>query len=148
MMPCKSFLLIDDDIDDQLLFSMVIEKIHGPAVCLMADNGLHALHQLEHDSSFVPDFIFIDLHLPGLGGIDFLIKIKKHATLAQIPVVIYTTSCSQSDIVRAKAYGAAGFITKTHDVVGLMRRLKDIFSNEDVHGSEENDLRVSVRASD
>ena len=145
MTSSKSCLLIDDDLDDQLLFSMAISKMNSSTTCVTADNGLLAIRQLEQDSSFVPDLIFLDLHLPRLSGIDVLIRIKEHTRLAPIPVVIYTTSSSQSDILKAKTHGAADFITKSHDVIELMRKLNVLFSAETIPRMQEDNLAASFR---
>lgn len=141
----KSCLLIDDDPDDQMLFSIAIEKLNSTTLCVTADNGLQAIRQLQQDPSFVPDLIFLDLHLPGLSGIDFLIKIKEDPRFARIPVVIYTTSSSQRDIARAKEHGAADFITKSHDIVDLMKKLNELFTGKTIPETPESNLKVSFR---
>jgi CheY-like chemotaxis protein len=125
----KSCLLIDDDYDDQLVFSIIIEKLNKSILCVTADNGLDALKTLEQEPAFVPDLIFLDLNLPGINGMDCLTKIKSTPKLANIPVVIYTTSSRKEDILKARRLGAIDFITKSYHVAELTIKLNDLFSD-------------------
>ena len=59
----KSCLLIDDDQDDQLVFSIVIAKLDKSIRFVTADDGREALRKLETDPLFIPDLIFLDLNL-------------------------------------------------------------------------------------
>ncbi|MEO5906507.1 MAG: response regulator, partial [Saprospiraceae bacterium] len=52
--------LIDDDSDDQEIFSLALEKANKQVQCVFADDGIHALEKLEAETDFIPDFIFID----------------------------------------------------------------------------------------
>lgn len=122
----KSCLLIDDDHDDQLVFSIIIGKLSKSIHFVTADNALDGLRKL-HEDSFVPDSIFLDLNLPGMNGIDCLARIKSDPRLANIPVVIYTTSSRKEDILKAERLGAVAFIVKSHDVAGLTKRIGDFF---------------------
>lgn len=123
----KSCLLIDDDHDDQLLFSIILEKVDKSILCVSVDNGVEAIRVLEHDLPRVPDLIFLDLNIPGSNGMDCLIKIKGIAALSLIPVVIYSTSSRNADIMKAKALGAVAFITKSYHVRDLTRKLNALF---------------------
>ena len=71
----KRIFLVDDDVDDQLMFKEVIETINPALQCDTAANGKIALDKLK-ESSAVPDIIFLDLNMPVMNGYDFLIQIK------------------------------------------------------------------------
>lgn len=55
-----------------------------------------------------PDLVVCDLHMPGGGG---LAVVKACATLA--PIVIFTVSEAERDLLDAVAAGAAGYLLKT-----------------------------------
>src|SRR6187549_944621 len=112
----KSCLLIDDDHDDQLVFTIIIEKLGKSVLCVTADNALEGLRRLEEDPIFIPDSIFLDLNMPGINGIDCLARIKANSRLVNIPVVIYTTSSRKEDVLTAQRLGAAAYIVKTFDI--------------------------------
>ena len=123
----KSCLLIDDDHDDQLVFSIIIDKLGKSIFCVTADSALEGLKRLQEDPTFVPDSIFLDLNLPGMNGIDCLARIKADPNLSKIPIVIYTTSSQKLDIEKAKSLGAVDFIVKSHDVDDLTRKIGGFF---------------------
>lgn len=127
MLHTKSCLLIDDDQDDQLVFSLAIQKLNKSILCVTVDNGFAALKKLEHTPVFRPDLIFLDLNLPGLNGFDCLIRVKGNSNLFSIPVVIYTTSSRKEDVIKTKNLGAVAFITKLTNFDDLMIKLNQFF---------------------
>lgn len=67
-----------------------------------AANGEEALNKLNY---FKPDVIFLDIHLPGMTGFDFL------ESLNQIPNVIFTTAYDEYAI-KSFDYNAIDYILK------------------------------------
>ena len=123
----KSCLLIDDDHDDQMVFSIIIGKLSKSVHCVAVDDAAKALQTLQYDTSFTPDFIFLDLNLPGMSGMDCLIKIKQIQKISRIPIVIYTTSSNKEDILKTKNLGAVDFITKSYHIKDLIGKLNRLF---------------------
>jgi CheY-like chemotaxis protein len=122
----KTCFLIDDDHDDQLIFTLALQQVSGSILCVTADNGIEALKRLDQ-KGFLPDYIFIDLNMPGMNGIECLLKIKAIGHLKDIPVVIYTTSSKQKDIIETSALGASAFITKPYHIADLSKTLHEVF---------------------
>jgi two-component system response regulator len=60
-----------------------------------------------------PCLILLDLNMPGMGGKEFLRKIKADDELCIIPVIVLTTSDSEIDIRECYALHAAGYIQKS-----------------------------------
>ena len=127
MIYAKRCLLIEDDHDDQLVFSVLLYKLNKSIICTSVDNADEAMEKLQRDLPAIPDLIFLDLNLPGVNGIDLLIRIKANAALCIIPVVIYTTSSRSEDIVKAKKLGAVALITKSYHIRDLARKLSAFF---------------------
>ena len=111
-------LLIDDDVDDQLIFSEIIEEISRDIECICANNGLEGLDKLA-DMDPGPTMIFLDLNMPFISGWECLERIGRDQRTNRIPVVIMTTSDNQADKKRALALGAKAFVTKTADLMSL-----------------------------
>ena len=63
-----------------------------------------------------PDLIFLDLKMPGKGGLETLEAIKQTEAVRAIPVVVITTSALASDIAAAYHLGAAGYLLKPADI--------------------------------
>ena len=123
----NKIFLIDDDLDDQLFFKEVIESINPTLHCETATNGKIALDKLKI-SATLPDIIFLDLNIPVMNGLDFLIQIKKEYALRKIPVCIFTTSNIDREKELTKELGAKCFLTKPSDFKVLRRQLQQILS--------------------
>ncbi|SFP65081.1 response regulator [Parafilimonas terrae] len=131
MVQAPTLLLIDDDADDQEIFSIALQNISTLIRFVISDNCKEALEKLTKDKMFKPDFIFLDLNMPGMSGSQCLAEIKKQKRLKHIPVIIYTTSSGQRDKEETKKLGANYFLTKPTDINKLITILKKILSGEE-----------------
>lgn len=111
MLQNQLLFLVDDDIDDHEIFKSALAKVDEDLALLTATNGYEALNVLS-TASTLPDYIFVDLNMPRMGGLQFLKEIKQTETLKNIPVIIYSTSSNPSDIDKTKQLGALSFVTK------------------------------------
>jgi DNA-binding NtrC family response regulator len=105
-------LLIDDDEDDRKLFFEATAEYDDTIKYVAAADAREAMLYLNDTANGLPDFIFLDLRMPGLSGEQCLLDIKKDARLASIPVIIYTTSRDVKESVRLKGLGASHFMSK------------------------------------
>ena len=120
--------IIDDDLDDQEIFLLVVRQISNDVECIFANDSMQALNKLKTDASFTPDLIFIDINMPKVNGIKCLSEIKKINRLQHIPVYMYSTSAEQAIVERCESYGATGFIKKHIDTSDLKADLEKIIS--------------------
>lgn len=111
MLQNQLLFLVDDDMDDHEIFKSALAKVGGDLALLTATDGYEALDVLS-TSNTLPDYIFVDLNMPRMGGLQFLKEIKQTETLKNIPVIIYTTSSSPVDMAKTKELGAVSFVTK------------------------------------
>lgn len=107
-----TILLVDDDEDDRNLFVEATKEVDNSINCMSASDGLEALGILRDDRNIIPDYIFLDLRMPGINGEECLIEIKKEPRLAAVPVIVYTTSRDVEESMRLKRLGAAHFMSK------------------------------------
>jgi CheY-like chemotaxis protein len=110
-------LLVEDDLADQKLIktSLRNEKIANDLYCVQTgEEGMDFLYRREDYSSGTPrpDLILLDLNMPGMGGKEFLRRIKEEERLKQIPVVILTTSEAENDIIDSYKLQASGYVHK------------------------------------
>lgn len=111
-MKATRFLIVDDDMEDQELFIDAVKEVDNSIECISAYNGQEALNFLKNDPSLLPDYIFLDLNMPILNGIQCLAEIKKTEGLHHIPVLIYTTSNWSRNEEETRKLGAHHFFTK------------------------------------
>ncbi|MES2680954.1 MAG: response regulator [Bacteroidota bacterium] len=123
----KKCLLIDDDQDDQEIFMIALNQSNTGVKCDIEGNGLSGLDRLDKNPGDVPDFIFLDLNMPGMNGKQCLVEIRKRPFLKAVPVIIYSTSSVPDEVIDTKALGAVDFITKPPSVTQLAEILNDFF---------------------
>ncbi len=119
--------LIDDDLDDQEIFSYIISDAYAHAECVFADDGLYALEKIQ-DVSFVPHIIFIDINMPRMNGIEILKEIKKIKRFSNTYVYMYSTSKEKAVVEACEKLGASGFIKKHIDTDIAKQEFKSIIA--------------------
>jgi CheY-like chemotaxis protein len=128
MILIDTLLLVDDDIDDQQIFTEALETVDPSIKLIIASNGLEALQLLNTPGSILPDMIFLDLNMPMMNGKEFLRELKKTEGFDKIPVIIYTTSSRPEDREQSLNLGAADFLVKPNNYRSLCEQLKNILS--------------------
>ncbi|PWV55842.1 response regulator [Chitinophaga sp. S165] len=122
--------LIDDDGDDQEIFSMALNTIDENIGFVTANDGIEALDKLHIDNAFTPHFIFLDLNMVRMSGRECLRELKKIPRLNNIPVIIYSTSSEQKDITETIMLGAADYIVKPPSISLLTKRLEQVLRRD------------------
>lgn len=121
-------LLIDDDQDDREIFSMALEEVDQEIKCIMANNGITALNTLRSGNALVPDYIFIDLNMPKMNGLECLQEIQKLSHLREALVFMYSTSVDDYVLQKSIALGAREFIVKPTGITPLVEKLSEVFT--------------------
>ena len=124
----RVLFIIDDDQDDRDLFVEAVREVDPSIQCFSAMNVQEALHKLTEELLVLPDMIFLDLNMPRISGKQCLAEIKKNHELSQIPVVIYSTSSFQKDIIETRELGAAHFLIKPSNFRDLCKKLSELFA--------------------
>ena len=77
----------------------------------------------------IPDLILLDLILPGIGGFEFLEKIKADEELKDIPVLILSNLGQKDEVDQGLKLGAVDFMVKAHfDLDEITEKVKSILS--------------------
>ncbi|HJQ37561.1 MAG TPA: response regulator [Thermoanaerobaculia bacterium] len=106
-------LLVDDNpLDLELLDA----HLSGEGYALdRAGDGLAAFELLEANPSRF-DVVLVDRHMPRMGGLELLERLKQNPELKSIPVIVQTASNARSDLLEAMRSGASYYLTKPYDV--------------------------------
>ncbi len=107
----QHILLAEDDEDDILLFREAIQSLSLPYELVVVTNGEHAVNHFSV-SKILPDFVFLDINMPKLNGIEALKAIKKMHPSNDIHVVMLSTSMSEPMVEQSYRYGASIYIQK------------------------------------
>jgi two-component system response regulator AtoC len=110
MKPAVNILIADDEVNiREALVTMLGKKGHQVRGVATAEEGL------EHLETTPVDLVITDLRMPGIGGIEFLRRLKD--TWPDTEVVVMTAYGSIDTAVEAMRYGAYDYLTKPIDRV-------------------------------
>ena len=120
-------LVAEDDPDDQYFFQEAVKVICPHQVDThFVLNGAQLLSFLRGQSKemYKRHLIVLDLNMRVKDGLTTLREIKADHALADIPVVVLTTSDSQEDVEHCKQYGAAAYYRKPSSIVELVKIIR------------------------
>ncbi|HTO15645.1 MAG TPA: response regulator [Edaphocola sp.] len=118
----KLLMIVDDDELDRSFFLSATRKNNPSYECIEAKNGEDALKQLRK-AKRLPDFIFLDLYMPKMGGRECLIELKKDKVLKNISVIIYSSTDNDINNELINELGADYILTKLSDIYSLPEEL-------------------------
>ena len=121
-------LLTDDDADDLMLFEEAIREIPLSVQLLSVDNGFELLRLLV--SNYLPNFIFLDVNMPGKSGKECLREIKSNPQLHDISVIMYSTSNNRDDIDTCYTRGADLYVIKPSLFTDIVKMLQKVLSGD------------------
>ena len=136
----RTFFIVDDDIDDQDLFIEAVNEVDKSIKCMSVSNCEEALDLLRNRKISMPDMIFLDLNMPRLNGKQCLAELKKESHLADIPVIIYSTSSEKRDIEETSRLGAAHFLTKPNKFEELCKAISFVVSKNWERGNVKREM--------
>jgi two-component system chemotaxis response regulator CheY len=117
-------LVVDDSALSRRMVRGCLESL-GHSITEASD-GTSALERYTLDR---PDFVVLDLVMPGISGFDTLALLRKIDPVAK--VIKCTADLQVLSRDRVKEMGAAGLINKPIDVDKLSVKLNSIFSDSD-----------------
>ncbi|MFC4452577.1 response regulator [Deinococcus sonorensis] len=109
-------LLVEDDPGDVMLTREAFKQTEMVSEISVAADGIEALEFLrgqgDHPAAQRPDLILLDLNMPRMNGLDFLSALKGDSELKRIPVVVFSTSTADADVVASYDRYANSYISK------------------------------------
>jgi PleD family two-component response regulator len=126
-----SILLIDDSESDRNLFRHILTEIDPDIKYISINGGERALKYLM-DSVTLPDYIFLDINMPGMNGIECLEKMKKNELIKNIPVIMYSTADGARYGPVAMELGASQYLNKSIDFFKSIEEIASIIIHVEV----------------
>ena len=115
----KTILLVEDNPSDIELTRRALQKIRIANELVVAEDGVDALDYL-YRAQDQPALVLLDLKLPRVGGLDVLRRIRMEERFRYLPVVIFTTSSEEQDIIKSYDLGANSYMLKPVDFMQFM----------------------------
>lgn len=108
----QSILVVDDDPDDCQLLAEVLLEVGWEGSTYFRHDGASALFMLGNlfKAGKLPSLIILDINLPGITGMDVLKTTK--LLYPNIPVLMYSTTCTPEVLQEARENGAIDCYTK------------------------------------
>jgi DNA-binding NarL/FixJ family response regulator len=108
-MSCAKLLICDDHPPIRAAVTYIAKELNKDIEVLEAGNAVEALALLERHPDI--ELILLDLHMPGMSGLDLLCELKLR--FASIPVVVLSSDESRATVIDALERGATGYICKS-----------------------------------
>jgi CheY-like chemotaxis protein len=93
----------------------------------MAPNALDGIKIAE---ACIPDLILMDIHLPGMDGLEAFKKLQTIEATRNIPTIALTADAMDSDIKKALDMGFHSYITKPIDVSNFLEMVDTILMSK------------------
>ena len=127
----KRFIyMADDDSDDREFFADALLEIEPDVVLKQAPDGMHILDDLVTlANSELPEFIFLDINMPGKSGLECLKEIRSsEGELKEVNIVMLSTSSDPENIQKASELGATFYAVKPSCFERLKSMLEEVLS--------------------
>jgi two-component system, response regulator len=126
-------MLVEDSPHDRELALHAFRRGKFPGRIEEAHDGVEALDLLlcrgrwaGRDRDDHPCAVLLDIKMPMVSGIDVLRELKRHQDLAQVPVVMLTSSAEETDVTTCYGLGANSFIVKPVEIEQFFQAVLDI----------------------
>lgn len=137
-------LVADDQSANRLVLQRLLERA-GHRL-LFAEDGERALDLLE---STAPDLMVIDLHMPGLSGLDVIRQTRfMQAGGPRTPIVVLSADATVESLKEAERAGAHAYLTKPVVVTRLLDTISNIASGQDLRAPSETPAPQPTLAAD
>lgn len=109
-------ILVADD-EPHIVDLVRITLEHDRVRVVEAYDGEHALLLAQ---AARPDLVFLDVHMPGLGGLEVCRQLRDDPAFRHSTIVMLTAAAQKADIARGLAAGADEYLTKPFSPVALL----------------------------
>ena len=118
-MKSNVILLVEDNPRDEALTLRALRKSNIANEVFVARDGVEALEYLfgegahaGRDTDEMPQLVLLDLKLPKVDGLQVLRRIRSDERTRRLPVVVFTSSGEEEDLVKSYDLGANSYVRK------------------------------------
>lgn len=115
----RIILLVEDNLRDEALTLRALKKSNIVNEVIVARDGAEALDYLfgtgthaGRDMTVIPQVVLLDLKLPKVDGLEVLRRMRADARTRRLPVVVFTSSSEEEDMLSSYSIGANSYVRK------------------------------------
>ena len=123
-------ILIADD-DKEILDLLSIYMKNEGYECLLANNGLEAIHLIENHSDI--NLCLLDIMMPEKSGMEVLDYLRKKSL--EYPVILISANQGQTDKISGLLAGADDYVTKPFQPLEVVARVKGMLRRQSIYQS-------------
>jgi two-component system cell cycle response regulator DivK len=116
-LPGKVLVVEDNELNLKLFCDLL--EVHGYEPTPVRDGG----EALDTARAVMPDLIVMDIQLPHVSGLELIAALREDEALSSIPILAVTAYASAADEEKARAAGAAAYVSKP---ISLMRFIEAV----------------------
>jgi CheY-like chemotaxis protein len=130
--PSASILLVEDDRVDIMTVQRALSRHRIDNPLYVARTATEALAMLRGEGTAridpAPALVLLDLNLPRMSGIEFLEQVRADPALADLIVIVLTSSNEPSDRAAAFKYEVEDYIVKPHSFAEFASAIQTVLS--------------------
>jgi two-component system response regulator len=129
----KVILLVEDNPRDEALTLRALKKSNIVNDVIVVRDGAEALDYLfgtgmhtGRDTTALPQLVLLDLKLPKVDGLEVLRRLRRDARTRCLPVVVFTSSSEDEDIISSYSLGANSYVRKPIEFEQFLEATKQL----------------------
>ncbi len=121
----RLILLVDDDLFNQTVIEDAFEFDDIKAELVCVESGEEAIEEATQSR---PDLILMDVHLPGIDGLEATRRLKQNPATFDIPIWAVTADAMRGNDDLAFHAGCSEYVTKPIDIKQLEDKLRSFLA--------------------
>lgn len=114
--------------DEELLLTVIERKLKETDMDVVCcKSGEEALKVIAEDK-MQPDIIWLDYHLRGMDGLEFIQNLKKDGKFPDTPILVVSNSANDTTVTKLIEAGASKYLLKAQnrleDIISIISELK------------------------
>ncbi len=85
----------------------------------------------------LPELILLDWMMPGMSGIDFARKLRRHPDTMNIPIIMLTAKAEENNVIQGLESGADDYLVKPFSPRELIARIKSLLRRSKIESSQD-----------
>jgi two-component system response regulator len=129
----KVILLVEDNPRDEALTLRALKRSNVANDVVVVRDGVEALDYLfgtgthaGRDTTVMPQVVLLDLKLPKVDGLEVLRTIRTDERAKRLPIVVFTSSSEEEDMIKSYDLGANSYVRKPVDFEQFMEATRQL----------------------